>query len=47
MPNTACTIIGSIILFHDNHVQSLKIEQTVGRGTVTAPRGMWTVVAND
>jgi len=34
-------------LFHDNHVQALKIEQTVGRGTVAAPRGMWTVQAND
>jgi prepilin-type N-terminal cleavage/methylation domain-containing protein/prepilin-type processing-associated H-X9-DG protein len=30
-------------LFHDNHVQALKIEQTVGLGTLAAPRGMWTV----
>jgi prepilin-type N-terminal cleavage/methylation domain-containing protein/prepilin-type processing-associated H-X9-DG protein len=29
-------------LFHDNHVETLKIEQTVGTGTLTAPKGMWT-----
>jgi prepilin-type processing-associated H-X9-DG protein len=29
-------------LFHDNHVETLKIEQTVGSGTVNAPKGMWT-----
>ena len=29
-------------LFHDNHAESLKIEQTTGSGTLTAPRGMWT-----
>ena len=34
-------------LFHDNHVQALKIEQTVGLGTLSAPRGMWTVIASD
>ena len=34
-------------LFHDNHVQALRIEQTVGRGTVTSPRGMWTIVDGD
>ena len=34
-------------LFHDNHVQALKIEQTVGKGIVTDPRGMWTVAAGD
>ena len=34
-------------LFHDNHVQALKIEQTVGRGILTTPRGMWTVTAGD
>jgi prepilin-type N-terminal cleavage/methylation domain-containing protein/prepilin-type processing-associated H-X9-DG protein len=34
-------------LFHDNHVQALKIEQTVGTGTVDAPKGMWTVAAGD
>jgi prepilin-type N-terminal cleavage/methylation domain-containing protein/prepilin-type processing-associated H-X9-DG protein len=30
-------------LFHDGHVEALKIEQTIGSGTVTAPKGMWTL----
>jgi prepilin-type N-terminal cleavage/methylation domain-containing protein/prepilin-type processing-associated H-X9-DG protein len=34
-------------LFHDNHVQALKIEQTVGAGTLAAPKGMWTVKRGD
>ena len=34
-------------LFHDGHVEILRIEQTVGRGTTNAPRGMWTVTAGD
>jgi prepilin-type N-terminal cleavage/methylation domain-containing protein/prepilin-type processing-associated H-X9-DG protein len=34
-------------LFHDNHVQALKIEQTVGSGTLAAPKGMWTVSVGD
>jgi prepilin-type processing-associated H-X9-DG protein len=34
-------------LFHDNHVQSLTIEQTLGTGTKTNPRGMWTVAQDD
>jgi len=34
-------------LFHDNHVESLKIQQTVGTGTTNAPKGMWTVAAGD
>lgn len=34
-------------LFHDNHVQALKLEQTVGLGTLTNPRGRWTVAAGD
>jgi len=34
-------------LFHDNHVQALKIEQTVGSGNVKLPRGMWTVTRGD
>ena len=34
-------------LFHDGHVQTLRIEQTVGSGTTNAPRGMWTVAAGD
>jgi prepilin-type processing-associated H-X9-DG protein/prepilin-type N-terminal cleavage/methylation domain-containing protein len=34
-------------LFHDGHVAALKIEQTVGSGTLTAPKGMWTVRPGD
>ena len=34
-------------LFHDGHVSSLKIEQTVGSGTLTTPKGGWTVAAGD
>jgi prepilin-type N-terminal cleavage/methylation domain-containing protein/prepilin-type processing-associated H-X9-DG protein len=34
-------------LFHDGHVQSLRITETVGNGTTNAPRGMWTVAAGD
>ena len=34
-------------LFHDGHVEALKIEQTIGTGTKTAPKGMWTTVASD
>ena len=34
-------------LFHDNHVQALKIEQTVGTGTLSNPKGMWTVAVGD
>ena len=34
-------------LFHDNHVEALKIEQTVGSGTLSFPRGMWTVAKGD
>ncbi len=38
-------------LMHDGHSELLKIEQTLGKGiikgTVTTPRGMWTVTVND
>jgi prepilin-type N-terminal cleavage/methylation domain-containing protein/prepilin-type processing-associated H-X9-DG protein len=34
-------------LFHDGHVQALKIQQTVGTGTTNAPKGMWTVTPGD
>jgi prepilin-type N-terminal cleavage/methylation domain-containing protein/prepilin-type processing-associated H-X9-DG protein len=34
-------------LFHDNHVQALKLEQTVGTGTLSFPKGMWTVIQGD
>ena len=34
-------------LFHDNHVQALKMEETVGSGTLTAPKGMWSIAPGD
>src|SRR5258706_1731573 len=34
-------------LFHDNHVQALKMDQTVGIGTLNNPKGMWTVAPGD
>lgn len=34
-------------LFHDGHVEALKIEQTIGTGTTNAPKGMWTVTSGD
>ncbi len=34
-------------LFHDDHVESLSIEQTLGSGTKTDPKGMWTVAQGD
>ncbi len=34
-------------LFHDNHVAPLRIEQTVGSGTLASPKGMWTVAMGD
>ena len=34
-------------VFHDGHVEALKAEQTVGSGTMAAPRGMWTVAQGD
>jgi prepilin-type N-terminal cleavage/methylation domain-containing protein/prepilin-type processing-associated H-X9-DG protein len=34
-------------LFHDGHVEALKVEQTVGTGTLTAPKGMWTITPGD
>jgi prepilin-type N-terminal cleavage/methylation domain-containing protein/prepilin-type processing-associated H-X9-DG protein len=34
-------------LFHDNHVSSLAIQQTVGTGTTNAPKGMWTISPKD
>jgi prepilin-type N-terminal cleavage/methylation domain-containing protein/prepilin-type processing-associated H-X9-DG protein len=34
-------------LFHDGHVASLRIEDTIGTGTVTLPKGMWTVTRGD
>jgi prepilin-type N-terminal cleavage/methylation domain-containing protein/prepilin-type processing-associated H-X9-DG protein len=34
-------------LFHDGHVETLRIPQTVGTGTTNNPRGMWTVTKGD
>lgn len=34
-------------LFHDGHVQALKTTDTIGSGTITAPKGMWTMVVGD
>ncbi|HYA79073.1 MAG TPA: prepilin-type N-terminal cleavage/methylation domain-containing protein [Candidatus Nitrosopolaris sp.] len=33
--------------FHDGHVESLRIQDTVGSGTITAPEGMWSVRVGD
>jgi prepilin-type N-terminal cleavage/methylation domain-containing protein/prepilin-type processing-associated H-X9-DG protein len=34
-------------VFCDGHVEALKIQETVGSGTLTIPKGMWTVAAGD
>jgi prepilin-type processing-associated H-X9-DG protein len=34
-------------LFHDNHVEALKMEQTIGKGALTDPKGMWTIATGD
>jgi prepilin-type N-terminal cleavage/methylation domain-containing protein/prepilin-type processing-associated H-X9-DG protein len=34
-------------LFHDNHVQALKIQDTVGTGTLSNPKGIWTLKSGD
>jgi prepilin-type N-terminal cleavage/methylation domain-containing protein/prepilin-type processing-associated H-X9-DG protein len=34
-------------LFNDNHVQTLKLEETIGIGTLTSARGMWTLAPGD
>jgi prepilin-type processing-associated H-X9-DG protein len=34
-------------LFCDGHTQALAIEQTVGNGTLTNPKGMWTSIIGD
>jgi prepilin-type N-terminal cleavage/methylation domain-containing protein/prepilin-type processing-associated H-X9-DG protein len=33
--------------FNDGHVEPLKMEQTIGSGTLTVPKGMWTAVVGD
>ena len=34
-------------VFNDGHVDTLRIEQTIGSGTLTVPKGMWTVTPGD
>jgi prepilin-type N-terminal cleavage/methylation domain-containing protein/prepilin-type processing-associated H-X9-DG protein len=34
-------------VFCDGHVQTLRMEDTVGSGTLTAPKGMWTNASGD
>lgn len=34
-------------LMHDGHVECLKIENTVGTGSLKQPKGMWTITAGD
>jgi prepilin-type processing-associated H-X9-DG protein len=34
-------------LFHDGHVQIMKTTETVGAGTATQPKGMWTMTPGD
>ncbi len=34
-------------VFNDGHVETLKMEQTIGTGTLTAPKGMWTATLGD
>jgi len=33
--------------FNDGRVETLRVEQTIGSGTLTAPRGMWTAMQGD
>ena len=34
-------------LFHDGHVSTLSVQETVGSGTTNAPKGMWTMTVGD
>jgi prepilin-type N-terminal cleavage/methylation domain-containing protein len=34
-------------LFHDNHVETLSTNMTIGTGTLANPKGMWTVMRGD
>ena len=34
-------------LFADGHIESLRPEQTIGTGSMTQPKGMWTVATDD
>jgi len=57
-PNSSTSVNQGILLyqayqntfnyaFHDGHVAALSVQQTVGTGTVTSPKGMWTVIPGD
>jgi len=34
-------------VFNDGHVETLRTDQTIGTGTLAAPKGMWTVAQGD
>jgi prepilin-type N-terminal cleavage/methylation domain-containing protein/prepilin-type processing-associated H-X9-DG protein len=34
-------------VFNDGHVETLRMEQTIGSDTMTAPRGMWSMMPGD
>jgi prepilin-type N-terminal cleavage/methylation domain-containing protein/prepilin-type processing-associated H-X9-DG protein len=34
-------------VFNDGHVEGLRVEQTIGGGTLSAPKGMWTAKTGD
>ena len=34
-------------LLHDGHVETLRLEQTVGTGTLGLPKGIWTIQPGD
>ncbi len=34
-------------VFSDGHVQGLRMEQTIGGGTLASPKGMWTAAPGD
>ena len=36
-----------IYLFHDGHAQPIRPQDTVGRGNMTTPFGMWTITPDD
>jgi prepilin-type N-terminal cleavage/methylation domain-containing protein/prepilin-type processing-associated H-X9-DG protein len=36
-----------IYLFHDGHAQPIRPQDTVGRGNMSTPLGMWTIPADD
>jgi hypothetical protein len=36
-----------VYVFCDSHVETRKMEETIGSGTLTAPKGMWTEAQGD